>query len=57
MLTQLKENQIDESTIINGIIGDNATTVSASTNAVINALSGEGGISGLLLVKAFLNAS
>lgn len=48
MLTQLKTNNVDEAQIINGITGENATTLHSSTDAVINALSGEGGISGLL---------
>ena len=48
MLQQLKTNNVDEAEIIKGIVGENATTLHSSTNAVINELSGEGGVKKLL---------
>lgn len=48
MLTQLKNNGFDESGTIKGIIADNATAVHTSTDAMIEALSGEGEIGQLL---------
>ena len=48
MLNQLQINKVDEAEIINGIIGDSATTISSSTQSVIDALAGESGISSLL---------
>lgn len=48
MLQQLKTNNVDEAEIIKGIVGENATTLHSSTNAIINELSGEGGVKKLL---------
>lgn len=48
MLQQLGTNHIDEAKIIQGIVGENATTLHSSTSAVINELSGEGGVKKLL---------
>ena len=48
MLTQLQTNHVDEATIINGIVTDNATALHTSTTSIINELSGEGGVKKLI---------
>ena len=48
MLTQLQTNHVDEATIINGIVTDNATALHTSTTSIINELSGEDGVKKLI---------